>query len=187
MRSLLAVNSAGSADGLMPGDVVALPEGADVPAAASVRLEAAPTQGPCGYADTWGAPRSGGRSHAGTDIFSRSGAYVYAVVDGRLTDRVWNGAGRNAGNAWTLTGPDGTRYFYAHLTDFAPEVGVGSYVEAGQIIGWLGGTGNASSPHLHFEIRPGGGAAVNPYGILRAQGGCNQGRPYTQPGGWVPD
>ena len=187
MGSLLAVNGETPDDVLMPGDVLRLPEGAEVVTAASVRLDAAPTQGPCGYADTWGEPRGGGRRHAGTDIFSGSGNYVYAVVDGRLTGRVWDGAGRNAGNAWTLTGADGSRYFYAHLADFAPDLQVGSYVEAGQIIGWLGGTGNASSPHLHFEIRPGGGVAVNPYSILRAQGACNDGRPYTQPGGWVPD
>jgi murein DD-endopeptidase MepM/ murein hydrolase activator NlpD len=187
MSSLLAINGGSSADLLMPGDVLDLPEGANVVTAASVRLDAAPTQGPCGYGDTWGDARSGGRSHAGTDIFSGERNYVYAVVDGRLSGRVWNGAGRSAGNAWTLTGPDNTRYFYAHLSDFAPDLRVGSSVEAGQIIGWIGNTGNSSSPHLHFEIRPGGGVPVNPYSILRAQGGCNDGRPYTQPGGWVPD
>ncbi len=100
---------------------------------------------------------------------------------------MWNATGQNAGNAWTLTGADGTRYFYAHLSDFAPELSVGSWVTAGQIIGWVGSTGNASAHHLHFEVRPGGGSPVNPYPILRAQGGCNSGRPYTQPGGWVPD
>ena len=187
MRSLLAVNDAASSDLLLPGDVLRLPEGADLVSAAPVRLDASPTQGPCGYGDTWGDARSGGRSHAGTDIFSGSGNYVYAVVDGRLTGRVWDGAGQNAGNAWTLTGADNTRYFYAHLSDFAPELRVGSTVRAGQIIGWVGSTGNASAAHLHFEVRPGGGVPVNPYAILRSQGGCNNGRPYTQPGGWVPD
>ena len=187
MSSLLAVNDASSSDLLLPGDVLRLPAGAEIVTAASVRLDAAPTQGPCGYGDTWGDARSGGRSHAGTDIFSGSGNYVYAVVDGRLTGRVWDGAGQNAGNAWTLTGADNTRYFYAHLSDFAPELRVGSTVRAGQIIGWVGSTGNASAPHLHFEVRPGGGVPVNPYSILRAQGGCNDGPPYTQPGGWVPD
>ena len=187
MSSLLTVNDASSGDLLLPGDVLHLPAGAEIVTAASVVLDAAPTQGPCGYGDTWGDARSGGRSHAGTDIFSGSGNYVYAVVDGRLTGRVWDGAGQNAGNAWTLTGPDNTRYFYAHLSDFAPELRVGSSVQAGQIIGWVGSTGNASSAHLHFEVRPGGGVPVNPYSILRAQGGCNDSRPYTQPGGWVPD
>ena len=187
MRSLLAVNDASSGDLLHPGDVLRLPAGAEIVTAASVRLDAAPTQGPCGYGDTWGDARSGGRGHAGTDIFSGSGNYVYAVVDGRLTGRVWDGAGQNAGNAWTLTGADNTRYFYAHLSDFVPDLRVGSTVRAGQIIGWVGSTGNASAPHLHFEVRPGGGVPVNPYSILRAQGGCNDDRPYTQPGGWVPD
>ncbi len=171
MRSLLAVNDAASSDLLLPGDVLRLPEGADLVSAAPVRLDASPTQGPCGYGDTWGDARSGGRSHAGTDIFSGSGDYVYAVVDGRLTGRVWDGAGQNAGNAWTLTGADNTRYFYAHLSDFAPELRVGSTVRAGQIIGWVGSTGNASAAHLHFEVRPGGGVPVNPYAILRSQGG----------------
>lgn len=187
MSSLLAVNDSSSADLLHPGDVLLLPAGAELVTAASVRLEAAPTQGPCGYGDTWGDARDGGRSHAGTDIFSGSGNYVYAVVDGRLTGRVWDGAGQNAGNAWTLTGTDGTRYFYAHLSDFAPELRVGSNVRAGQVIGWVGSTGNSSAPHLHFEVRPGGGVPVNPYPILRSQGGCNDDRPYVQPGGWIPD
>lgn len=187
MTSLLTVNGAGSGDLLLPGDVLQLPEGAAVVTATSVRLEAAPTQGPCAYGDTWGDGRSGGRSHAGTDIFPGSGNYVYAVVDGRLTGRIWDGAGQNAGNAWTLTAPDNTRFFYAHLAGFAPDLHVGSSVQAGQIIGWVGSTGNSSAAHLHLEIRPGGGAPVNPFPILRAQGGCNDGRPYTQPGGWVPD
>lgn len=187
MSSLLATNDASSGDVLYPGDSLRLPAGAEIVTAASVRLEAAPTQGPCGYGDTWGDARSGGRSHAGTDIFPGAGNYVYAVVDGQLTGRVWDGAGQNAGNAWSLTGPDNTRYFYAHLSDFAPDLRVGSTVRAGQIIGWIGSTGNASAPHLHFEVRPGGGVAVNPYPILRAQGACNDGTPYTQPGGWVPE
>lgn len=188
LRSLLAANDARASDLIVPGQVVRLPAGATVPTgAATVRLQAAPTQGPCGFGDTWGDGRSGGRSHRGTDLFPGRGAYVYAVVDGRLTSRIWDGAGRNAGNAWSLTGADGTRFFYAHLQDFAPDLSVGSRVRAGQIIGWVGDTGNSSSPHLHLEIRPGGGPPVNPYPILRAQGGCNDGTPYTQPGGWVPD
>ncbi len=187
MRSLLAANDASSGDLLLPGDVLRLPDGASLASSASVQLQVAPTQGPCGFGDTWGNARSRGRSHQGTDIFPGSGNYVYAVVDGRLTSRVWDGAGHNAGNAWSLTGADGTRFFFAHLSDFAPELKVGSNVRAGQIIGWVGSTGNSSASHLHFEVRPGGGVPVNPYPILRAQGGCNSGRPYTQPGGWVPD
>ena len=191
MRALLSQNGASSTDLIVPGQVLTLPAGATMPSptnTAPVILEAAATQGPCGYADTWGQARSTTRQHQGVDIFPGSGAYVYAVVDGRLTGRVWDGAGRNAGNAWTLTGADGTRFFYAHLSDFNPELRVGSRVQAGEILGWVGDTGNASAPHLHLEIRPQGGAPVNPYPIVRAQGaGCNDGTPYRQPSGWIPD
>lgn len=190
VRSLLQQNSASSRDLIVPGQLIALPPGATQPPALPtswVELAAAPTQGPCGYGDTWGEARSSTRRHQGVDIFSGNGAYVYATVDGRLSGRIWDGAGRNSGNAWSLTGADGTRFFYAHLRDFAPDLNVGSRVRAGQIIGWAGSTGNSSAPHLHFEIRPRGGAPVNPYPILRAQGGCNSGTPYTQPGGWVPN
>ncbi|MDJ0771779.1 MAG: LysM peptidoglycan-binding domain-containing protein [Ilumatobacter sp.] len=191
-RSLLAANDASSSDLIVPGQVIRLPAGATQPASSGastrgwVDLDALPVQGPCWYADTWHAPRSGGRLHKGVDLITPSGAYVYAVVDGRLTSRIWDQPGRLSGNAWTLTGDDGTSFFYAHLIDFAPEVRVGSRVEAGQIIGWVGSTGNSSAPHLHFEIRPGGGEAVNPYPTVHAAGGCNRGTPYRQPGGWIP-
>ena len=197
VRALLRANDASSDDPLHPGQELRLPAGATAPSGSSngsssgsgwANLEALPTQGPCWYHDTWGAPRSGGRKHVGTDIFTVRGQYVYAVADGKLTSRKWAQPGNISGNAWRLTASDGTAYFYAHLSDFAPDVGVGSAVRAGQIIGWIGKTGNTVVDHLHFEIRPGGGSPVNPYPILRAHGGaCNQGTPYTQPGGWVPD
>lgn len=190
MRAVLNANDASASDVIVPGQRIRLPAGAKVITVNdpfAVEIDAAPTQGPCGYGDTWGDARSRGRTHRGTDIFSGEGNYIYAVVDGRLTGRTWDAAGARAGNSWTLTGADGTRFFYAHLLEFAPDLRVGSRVRAGQIIGWLGGTGNASAPHLHFEVRPRGGSPVNPYQILRAQGGCNDGTPYTQPGGWVPE
>jgi peptidoglycan LD-endopeptidase LytH len=153
-----------------------------------VRLQALPTQGPCWYSDSWLAPRGGGRRHIGVDVFTRSGEYVYAVVDGTLTRRAWDQPWLRAGNAWWLTAADGTGtyYFYAHLFDFAPDLKVGSRVKAGQIIGWVGATGNAGAPHLHFEIHPFGGPAINPYPVIRAAGGCRTGTPYTQPSGWTP-
>lgn len=186
VRSLLTVNGASPDSLIVPGQTIALPAGAREPAAAP-ELDALPTQGPCWYSDTWGAPRSGGRRHRGVDIFTRRGDYVYAVADGRLSGRIWDGSGQVSGNAWMLTADDGTRYFYAHLADFAPELSVGSKVRAGQIIGWVGSTGNASAAHLHFEIRPGGGEPIDPYPTVKAAGGCNQDAPYVQPGGWRPD
>lgn len=77
------------------------------------------------------------------------------------------------GKSLRLTAPDGTYYFYAHLDSFAPGIGAGTAVRAGQVIGYNGATGNAHEPHLHFEIHPGGGAAVNPYPFLKAIDGCS--------------
>ncbi|MFP5489032.1 MAG: LysM peptidoglycan-binding domain-containing protein [Acidimicrobiia bacterium] len=197
VRALVAVNGATVDTGLHPGQEIRLPEGASTPSSSGtsggggsgrVELQALPTQGPCWDHDTWGDHRSGGRRHVGVDVFTVPGEYVYAVADGRLTLRKWAQPGNISGNAWRLTGDDGTAYFYAHLSDFAPGLSEGSRVRAGQIIGWIGRTGNTVVDHLHFEIRPGGGSPINPYPILRAQGGaCNVGTPYTQPGGWVPD
>lgn len=193
LRQLLAANDAAADDRLWPGDVVRLPAGATALSVTATRssggvsLDAAPVQGPCWYFDTWQAPRGGGRRHMGVDIITSPGRYVYAVADGRLTGRAWDQPGRRAGNAWHLTAGDGTRYFYAHLSDFAPGLEVGSQVKAGQIIGWVGETGNAGGPHLHFEVHPGGTSTVNPYPIVNAAGGCNRATPYVQPSGWTPD
>ena len=152
-------------------------------------LDALPAQGPCWYSDTWHDGRGDGRVHEGVDLLAEEGRYVYAVADGVLTNRAWDQPGLRAGNAWWLTDADGTGtyYFYGHLYDFAQGLHVGSRVEAGEIIGFLGETGNAASPHLHFEIHPNGGGAINPYPIVKAAGGCKRGVAYQQPNGWIPE
>jgi murein DD-endopeptidase MepM/ murein hydrolase activator NlpD len=202
LRSLLALNGATAEQALYPGRSVCLPMGTSsgresgsaaspgAPASsARAGLDALPMQGPCWFSDDYGDPRGGGRRHQGTDLFAEVGSYVYAVVDGTLTRRTWDQPGRRAGNAWWLTAADGsgTYYFYAHLDDFAPGLEVGSRVEAGEVIGFMGNTGNSAFPHLHFEIHPGGGGPVNPYPLLRATGGCKSGDGYEQPNGWIPD
>ena len=134
-------------------------------------LKAFPMQGRCSFVDSWGEPRSGGRLHEGTDLIGPRGLAIYAVVDGVIT-KAYNGLALG-GNSLRLTMGDGTYFFYSHLDSFAPGIGAGVPVRAGQIIGYNGSTGNAGSPHLHFEVHPRGGAAVNPYPLLKAIDGCN--------------
>ena len=121
-----------------------------------------PVQGTVFFGDTWGAPRSGGRSHQGVDMIGERGLPIVAVVDGVAQSKI----NRLGGNSVWLNGADGTRYYYAHLDAWATM----GQVTAGTVIGYLGDTGNAkfSVPHLHFEIHPGGASAVNPYPTVRA-------------------
>lgn len=135
-------------------------------------MQVFPVLGPCFFADTWGAPRSGGRRHEGVDIIAKTGTPVYAVVAGTITRQFLDQVGSLGGNALRLTAPDGTYFHYAHFSTFAEGIKVGSVVRAGQVIGYVGSTGNSSTPHLHFEYHPGGGAAVNPYPITKALDRC---------------
>ena len=137
-----------------------------------VRLQHKVMQGPCYYGDTWGAARSAGRSHLGVDIGAAEGQELYAVVTGRITQIYVDAPGSLAGNGLKIATADGTYFFYAHLRSLAPGIQVGTSVTAGQLVGWVGKTGNAGIPHLHLEIHPGGGSAVNPYPIVRAFGAC---------------
>lgn len=119
------------------------------------------------FRDTWGAPRSGGRSHRGTDVFAPMGQPTYAFTDGVIQRHSNSGLG---GIGLYLRGDDGNVYYYAHLQSIDPGGAVGNRVEAGELIAYNGATGNASpsAPHVHFELHPGGGAAVNPYPWLAA-------------------
>lgn len=117
---------------------------------------------PAPFADTWGAPRSGGRRHQGVDMIGQPGIPILAVVDGVAEPRT-NVLG---GTTIWFSGVDGHKYYYAHLDRYAQ---LGS-VTAGTTIGFVGQSGNAqfSIAHLHFEIHPFGGQAVNPYQTVAA-------------------
>jgi murein DD-endopeptidase MepM/ murein hydrolase activator NlpD len=128
-----------------------------------------PVQGRCSFTDTWGDPR-GSRRHEGVDIIAPRGNLIYAVVDGVITKKYTDAS--LSGNALRLTTGDGTYFFYAHLDTFAPGIDVGVAVRAGQVIGTNGATGNTGTPHLHFEVHPRGGAAINPYPIVKAIDAC---------------
>ena len=121
-----------------------------------------PVMGRVSFANDWHAPRSGGTVHEGNDIFAPIWTPSVAVVAGRIT---WT-YGEKSGYAIWLDGKDGNKYFYAHFAGWVhPDARVGGKrdVAAGEIIAWVGGTGNANGvSHLHFEIHPNGGAPVNP-------------------------
>jgi peptidoglycan hydrolase-like protein with peptidoglycan-binding domain len=152
-----------------------------VPDVSSVTLQAFPVQGKCFFGDTWHVPRGGGRLHEGVDIGAAEGKYVYAAGDGRITKQYLVGTNQLTGNGLIVRMADGTYFFYAHLLDFAPGIGLGTPVRAGQIIGYVGSTGNSAIPHLHFEVHPHGGAAVNPYPLVKAINGCGTTTPPPQP------
>lgn len=135
----------------------------------------------CLVLDNFGDPRSGGRRHEGTDIMANLGQEIYAMADGVLSYQARVGDGTSgsplSGNLWKLTAADGTYYVYAHLSAFAPGLERGMWVHRGQLLGWVGDTGNPGpgNYHLHFEYHPGGGAAVNPIPYLSLPAGCRVG------------
>ncbi len=132
------------------------------------------------FDSSFGEPRSEGRSHEGNDLFAPKMSPVYAVLDGTVTKV---GDSGRAGYHVFLVHEGGWESWYMHLNDdtpgtddgrggeelaFAPGIEVGASVVAGQIIGYVGNSGNAAggSAHTHLEIHH-GGAAVDPFRLLR--------------------
>lgn len=115
--------------------------------------------------NTWGAARYGGRRHKGIDIMAPRNTPIRSVTEGIVEIKGMRGLG---GQVVTITGPGGYRHYYAHLEEYGPQV-VGDWVQAGEIIGYVGTSGNAavSPPHLHYGIYAPSGGAMNPYPFLR--------------------
>ncbi len=134
------------------------------------------TKPTCLSLDNYGDPRSD-HVHVGLDIIGSLGQEVYAVVDGTLGNKVvYDGTG-TSGNAWRLRAAQGTTYYvYMHLDGFAPGLENGSAVRQGDVIGYVGNTGNnrPDNIHLHFEVHPLGtqSATVNPLTVITVPPEC---------------
>jgi hypothetical protein len=142
-----------------------------------------PVLGPVQYSDDFGAPRAGG-PHQGNDIMAPKRALALAAEAGKI--EFWT-TSANAGCMLYLHGASGTTYYYIHLnndltkrndnrgkcvagTAYAKGLKNGARVTAGQVVGYVGDSGDANGvhPHLHFELHPGGRGAVDPYPFLQA-------------------
>ena len=120
-----------------------------------------PVRGIVSFIDSWGFPRHQG-PHMGVDLMAASGTPNVAVVSGNVTFK----AGGTSGLGAYLRGDDGNLYYYFHLSAYE---GAARHVAQGEVIGYVGKTGDAqyTAPHTHFEIHPGGAGAVNPYPSVR--------------------
>jgi murein DD-endopeptidase MepM/ murein hydrolase activator NlpD len=129
-----------------------------------------PVGDPHSFGDSFGYPRMMGtgyeHAHQGTDIMAPKGTPLFAAERGIITKM---GSDVLGGTKIWVKGESGTYYYYAHLSAFADGMHDGLVVDAGTVIGFVGDTGNAKggAPHLHFEIHPDGGPAVNPYPLLK--------------------
>ena len=149
------------------------------PSAASLSIDVFPVQGRCWFGDTWHAPRGGGRLHIGTDIVAASGNLLYAVVDGKVSKVYTDYPGALAGNGLRIEQADGSYFTYLHLESLADGIELGVPVTAGQVVGYVGNTGNSATPHLHFEAHPADGSAINPYSMLKAIDACHVTAPLS--------
>ena len=149
-----------------------------------------PVYGPTSYIDTFGAHRADVTYHHGDDIFGTLGQPLVACTDGIVFSVGFNKIG---GNRLWIVDKAGNQFYYAHLSAFAINAVNGSHVKAGQVIGFMGNTGDAEGTpyHLHFEVHPvsflylGYDGAVDPSPYLNAWQ-HQQDLPFPIAGGWIP-
>lgn len=122
-----------------------------------------PVAGPNTFRDSWGEPRPGGRAHHGVDMVAATGTPLAAIENGVIYGVGWHYLG---GNNLYLRGDSTDIYYYAHLDGFAAGITDGVRVNKGQLIGYVGATGNAATPHLHLGYQPAGGPLTNPYQLV---------------------
>lgn len=127
---------------------------------------ACPVAGAVSFSDTWGAPRSGGRTHKGVDMIAARGTPLVAIYSGTIKRISTNSLG---GKSLWLRANNGDEFYYAHLDGYG-DISVGQSVAEGHVVGYNGSSGNAPSwlPHLHLQYHPGGGGPVNPYPLVKS-------------------
>jgi len=151
LKQELAAAAAPAVGGAAPGQIQTV---------AGAGLQACPAPG-TSFGDSFGAPRSGGRSHAGVDMMGPFGGPIYAALPGSVSFS----SSSLGGNQAYVHSAGGTYTFYAHLQSYN---GSSRSVSAGELIGFIGDTGNATgTPHLHFEYHP-NGTLVNPTPFVSA-------------------
>jgi murein DD-endopeptidase MepM/ murein hydrolase activator NlpD len=114
------------------------------------------------FIDTWGYPRSGGRTHKGTDMIASRGSIIVAMRAGTIRMNYHALGGRQV----YVYGTDGITYYYAHLSGYPSGLSSGQRVSQGQVIGYVGSSGNATTNVLHLGMIV-GGRYVNPYPTVR--------------------
>ena len=150
-----------------------------------------PVYGPSSYIDTYGGPRADVTYHHGDDIFGQLGQPLVAVADGTVFSVGWNKVGGN--RLWLLDG-QGNQFYYAHLSAFSGVARNGARVKAGEVVGFMGNTGDAQGTpyHVHFEVQPvaflylGYDGAVDPTSYVDAWS-HQQDLPFPIASPWTPN
>jgi hypothetical protein len=148
-----------------------------------------PVYGPSSYSDSYGYPRADVSYHHGVDVFGQLGQPLVAIADGTVFSVGWN---RIGGNRLWIRDAQGNEFYYAHLSAFSTLAVDGAHVKAGQVVGFMGNTGDAEATpyHLHFEVHPvsrlylGYDGAVDPYPYLQAWQRLED-LPFAAAGAWV--